>query len=61
MIYTLLIACLLVAIAILLLGVKVFFTKKGKFPNTHVGGNPEMKKRGITCVRHQDWEAQSKS
>jgi hypothetical protein len=25
---------------------------KGKFPDTHVEHNPEMKKRGITCVKN---------
>ncbi len=41
----------LVAVAVALLGVKVFFVKGGRFPNTHVHGNPEMKRRGITCER----------
>ncbi len=46
--------------AILLMGYKVFFTKEGKFPPTHVDTNPEMRKRGIKCVRSQDREAQKK-
>jgi len=46
---------ILVALAILLLGVKVFFVKGGKFPNTHIGSNPEMKKRGIKCVQHDEY------
>lgn len=41
-------------VAILLLGVKIFFTKDGKFPNGHVSGNKEMRKRGITCAQSQD-------
>ena len=30
---------------------------KGKFPNTHVSRNKEMRKRGIGCVQSQDREA----
>ena len=46
--------------AIFLFVYKVFFTKEGKFPPTHVDTNPEMRKRGIKCVRSQDREAQKK-
>lgn len=59
MLQTLLITAILTAIAIILLGVKVFFVKNGKFPETHVGNNPAMKERGITCAKSQDKEAQS--
>ncbi|HEX2976495.1 MAG TPA: hypothetical protein VHO68_11225 [Bacteroidales bacterium] len=27
---------------------------KGKFPETHVSGNEEMAKRGLTCAEHTD-------
>lgn len=57
MIPALLITVVLVLASILLLGVKVFFTKKGRFPNTHVGGSKAMKQRGIGCVNTQDREA----
>ena len=42
------------------MGYRVFFSKKGKFPSIHVDSNPEMRKRGIKCVRSQDLEAQKK-
>ena len=42
-----------VAVAVLLLGVGVFFTKRG-FPNIHIGGNKELKRRGIDCYAAQD-------
>jgi hypothetical protein len=45
----------IVAVAIALLGVRIFFTKKGKFPNLHVGGNKAMAERGIYCVQTQDY------
>ena len=46
MLGTLLITLLIVAICIVLLGVKVFFVKGGKFPNGHVSGNKAMRDRG---------------
>lgn len=39
--------------AVLLLGVKVLFIKNSSFPSGHIGGNPEMSKRGIKCA-HSD-------
>ena len=51
---------LIVAISVLLLGVKVFFVKNGRFPNGHVSGNRAMRERGIGCVQSQDREAQCK-
>ena len=44
----------IVGLAILLLGVNIFFRKK-KFPNTHVGGNKAMADRGVYCVQTQDY------
>ena len=52
-----LVIVLLLIIAILLLGIRVFFTKNGKFPNTHIGGNKAMREKGIGCVSSQDKEA----
>ena len=61
MLGTLLITLLIVAICIVLLGVKVFFVKGGRFPNGHVSGNKAMRDRGIGCVQSQDRDAQKKS
>jgi len=47
----------IVLLAVLLLGIRVFFTKKGKFPNIHIGQNKAMRKKGIGCVTSQDKEA----
>lgn len=41
----------LIGLAVLLLGVKIFFVKGGRFPNTHIHSNPEMRRRGITCAQ----------
>lgn len=48
-----LISIVLVGISVLLLGVRVFFVKGGKFPNTHIHGNPALKKKGITCASEE--------
>ena len=53
MLALILVTLVLVGIAILLLGIKIFFSKNGKFPNIHIEGNKEMHKRGIGCARSQ--------
>ena len=54
---TLLFTLLIIAISIALLSITVIMKKNGKFPNTHVGGNRHMRKRGIKCVQSQDKDA----
>ena len=60
MLNTILFTLLIVTICILLLGIKVFFVKGGKFPNGHVSGNKALRDRGISCAQSQDREAQKK-
>ncbi len=43
-----------------LLCVKIIFKKGGHFPNTHVGGNPELQKKKIQCVQAQDYEERNR-
>ena len=50
----LLLSLLLVMIALLGLGIKVFFSRNGRFPETHVGRNKELAKRGIKCAQSID-------
>lgn len=45
-----LISILLLATAIVLLGVKVLFVKGAKFPSGHVHDSAELKRRGIGCA-----------
>ena len=61
MLDTILITLLIVAICIALLGVNIFFTKKKKFPNTHVSGSKALREKGIGCVQSQDREARKES
>lgn len=60
MLTTFLIILLIVAVSVLLLGVRVFFVRGGKFPNTHVSGNKALNRQGIGCIQSQDREAQRK-
>ncbi|MDO4319866.1 MAG: hypothetical protein Q4C34_04755 [Bacteroidales bacterium] len=49
---TVILTIVLIALCIVLLGVKVFFVKGGRFPSGHVGHSPEMRRRGIGCAAH---------
>ncbi|OFX45459.1 MAG: hypothetical protein A2046_12215 [Bacteroidetes bacterium GWA2_30_7] len=51
---TLILAIIIIFIAVLGLGVSVFFSKNRAFPETHVGHNKEMQKCGLTCARCED-------
>ena len=52
---TFLAAILFVGIAVLLLGVKVFFFNR-PFPDGEISTNPEMRKRGIKCAKQEELE-----
>ena len=52
---TLLAAIVFLGLAVLLLGVNIFFFKK-PFPNGEISTNPEMQKRGIKCARQEELE-----
>ncbi|MBO7301231.1 MAG: hypothetical protein J6U58_00800 [Bacteroidaceae bacterium] len=54
---TLLFTLLIIAISVALLSITIIIKKNGRFPNTHVGGNKAMRKRGIKCVQSQDKDA----
>lgn len=59
MLNTLFFTGIIVALAVFLLSVGIII--KGKFPNSHVSHNPEMRRRGIHCAQQQDREARQKS
>ena len=58
---TILISFAIIAISVLLLGVKMIFIKGGKFPNTHVSGNPKMRECGVGCAQSQDRNSRKRS
>lgn len=59
MLETIYLTAIIVAICMILLCIGIFF--KRKFPNTHVSGNKEMRKRGIGCVQSQDRESRKEN
>ena len=52
---TLLAAIIFVGVAVLLLGVNIFFFHR-PFPDGEISTNPEMRKRGIKCARQEELE-----
>lgn len=51
----------LIGLAVVLLGVRVFFIRGGKFPDIHIGSSHALKDRGIDCATSQDRQAQEKT
>jgi hypothetical protein len=50
----LIMSALLVGFALLAMAVSILVKPGGRFPDTHVGHNKEMRKRGITCAQNTD-------
>ena len=48
---TVCLSALVLGVCILLLGVKVFFVKGGRFPSGHVHDNPALRDKGLSCHR----------
>ena len=48
------ISAILIGLALAGLAISILLKPGGQFPDTHVGHNKEMRKRGITCARHTD-------
>jgi hypothetical protein len=49
-----LLTIVLVALAFAGLGLNIFFRKDGRFPQTEVGSNKNMKNLGITCTKQDE-------
>lgn len=49
-----LLTLVLLALAVILLGVKVLFVKGGRFPSGHVSHSDALRERGIGCAAHDD-------
>lgn len=47
-------AILLVGASGLFLGIRMLIQKNGKFPETEIGHNKEMRKRGIICAKSEE-------
>ena len=44
----------ILSIAIMAMGINVFFRKNKKFPQSSVGGNKDLRKLGLKCARHEE-------
>ncbi len=60
MVEILAITIFILAIAAILLGVKVIFRKGGTFSSMHIHDSRAMRDRGIHCVMEQDREQRSR-
>lgn len=54
-------AIILVGFCVVGLGFNIFFRKNGKFPETEISSNKEMKKRGIRCVKEEEMKLWGKN
>jgi len=50
----LIISVLFLLLVFALLGIRILLKPRGRFPETQVGQNKEMRKRGITCAHYTD-------
>jgi len=56
-----LLAIVIMAFIVAGMAVQILFKKGGKFPNTHIGNNKDLKARGITCAQTYDKIEQAKA
>lgn len=47
----------LLALAMVLLSVRVILYKNGRFHSEHVSQNEHLRKHNVHCINTQDWEA----
>lgn len=48
------ISLIVVGIAVFLLSFNIIFRKDGKFPETEIGHNKEMRRRGLMCAKSEE-------
>jgi len=49
-----LLSILILALCVLLLGVKVLFVRGARFPSGHIHSSPALRRRGIKCASGLD-------
>ncbi len=47
-------AIILMGMVFILLAINILLKKNGRFPVISIGGNKNMQKRGIYCVKHEE-------
>lgn len=60
MLETMLLTAVFVALAMVLLCVRVLLKKGGRFHSLHIGQSKAMRERGIHCAQAQDYEERLK-
>ena len=50
----LILSLVIIVLAAIGLGIRILVVSGGKFPDTHISHNKEMRKRGITCAQRND-------
>ena len=56
----LIISLVLLSLSLLGMMLNILIKKKGKFPEYRVGHNRDMRKQGITCVKHEEIRCHNK-
>ncbi|MCL1973589.1 MAG: hypothetical protein FWG54_02070 [Bacteroidetes bacterium] len=51
---TILISVFLLALCVLAMAISILLKKGGKFPETEIGRNPQMRKMGIRCAKEEE-------
>lgn len=60
MLPTIFITLCIIAISVVLLGIKILVKKDGRFPQTHISGNNALRKKGIVCAKSMDRQDQKR-
>lgn len=50
----LILSVFLIGLSIIGMAIKLLVIKNGRFPVTSVGGNIHLKKKGISCAKHEE-------
>lgn len=49
-----LISAIIVAIAVFIMSFNIIFKKNGKFPESEIGHNKELRKKGLMCAKSEE-------
>ena len=50
----LILSVIMLGIAFIGLAFRILFVREGRFPETSVGKNKELRERGLNCARHEE-------
>ena len=59
--YIILLSVVIVGLCVFGLCFNIIFRKNGRFPDSEVGHNKELRKRGVVCMREEDERIWGKS